>query len=423
MAHNYQSNRGILGEKDVFMRIEFSPPDIEAADIEAVAEVLRSGWITTGPVTKAFEQQIAQWAGTEKAACLSSATAALECALRLLGVGPGDEVITSAYTFTASASVICHVGATPVLVDTAANSFEMDYDQLAAAVTGRTKVIIPVDIAGAMCNYQSLYQALRQTKELFNPTPGTLQQHFEHAVVLADAAHSFGAEKAGNRSGSKADFSAFSFHAVKNLTTAEGGALVWKSRPGLDNDRLYSQLMQMSLHGQSKDALAKSSLGAWEYDILDTAYKCNMTDVAAALGASQLQRYPQMLERRRQIVRQYEAGLDVKKTQSLQHFSHGSNSSCHLYMLRLTARSEQFRNLLIQGMAEREIACNVHYKPLPLLTAYKNRGFDIADYPNALAQYQNELTLPLYSSLADEQVDYIITSFEQSYADCVAAGV
>ncbi|GHT78398.1 capsular polysaccharide biosynthesis protein [Actinomycetota bacterium] len=405
------------------MRIDFSPPDITEAEIEAVADVLRSGWITTGPVTKDFEQQIAQWAGVAKAVCLSSATAALESALRLLGVGSGDEVITSAYTFTASASVICHVGATPVLIDTAPDQFEMDYTQLANAISAKTKVVIPVDIAGVMSNYQMLTETLDQHKALFNPKLGTLQELFDRVIVLADAAHSFGAESPAGPCGSVADFTAFSFHAVKNVTTAEGGALVWKDHPGLDNQDIYARLMRMSLHGQSKDALAKNSLGAWEYDISDTDFKCNMTDVAAAIGRSQLARYPKMLARRKKVVQLYQAGLDADKVQTLEHFEQGSVSSCHLFLLRLTGRSEQFRNLMIEAMAKRGVACNVHYKPLPLLTAYKNLGFDIADYPNSLAQYQNEITLPLYSTLTDEQVIYILESFEQAYAECLAAGV
>jgi len=399
------------------MRIEFSPPDITEAEIQAVTDVLRSGWITTGPQTKLFEQELAAWCGTPKVACLNSATAALECALRLLGVGPGDEVITGAYTYTASASVICHVGATPVLVDVAPGSYEMDYQALAKAVTSKTKVVIPVDIAGVMCDYQQITHQLTQVAALYSPTPGTLQQLFDRVIILADGAHSFGATRGGSPSGSVADFTAFSFHAVKNLTTAEGGALTWRPRAGLDDQQLYEQIMLYSLHGQSKDALAKTKAGAWEYDVVAPLYKCNMTDIFAALGRAQLQRYPQMLQRRRAIFERYAEQLASDKVEFLQHFTPQGSSSAHLCLVRLLGKDQDFRNRFIEGMAQRQVSCNVHYKPLPLLTAYKDLGFDIKDFPNALAQFSNEVTLPLYSILTDDQVDYVIQCFQEVYRE------
>ena len=403
------------------MRIDFSPPDITESEISAVADALRSGWITTGPRTKQLESELASWCKTARVACLNSATAALECALRLLGIGPGDEVITSAYTYTASASVICHVGATPVLIDTASGSYEMDYDALANAITARTKAVIPVDIAGLMCDYQRLFNVLSKagTAKLYTPDPKTLQAAFDRVVVLADAAHSFGASYQGQPSGAVADFTAFSFHAVKNLTTAEGGALTWRSRTGLDDDQLYRQMMLLSLHGQDKDALSKSKAGAWEYDIIAPLYKCNMTDVVAALGLAQLKRYPQLLERRHQIMEKYTSKLaQLGSIEILPHQTSTGVSSAHLCLVRLLGKDEAFRNSFIEKMAEGGVSCNVHYKPLPLLTAYKNLGFDIKDYPNALAQYQNEVTLPLHSRLSDEDVDYVIETFKQSYDGC-----
>ncbi|MCL1847197.1 MAG: DegT/DnrJ/EryC1/StrS family aminotransferase [Coriobacteriia bacterium] len=401
------------------MRIEFSPPDITKAEIQAVVDALRSGWITTGPRTKQFEQELAQWCQTTKVACLSSATAALECALRLLGIGPGDEVITSAYTYTASASVICHVGATPVLIDVKPGSYEMDYQALAQAVTPRTKAVIPVDIAGVMCDYAELTAQLThpQVAARFTPTPGTLQQAFDRVIIVADAAHSFGATWQDTPCGAVADFTAFSFHAVKNLTTAEGGALTWRPRSGIDNTGLYHQIMLYSLHGQNKDALAKSTAGAWEYDIIAPLYKCNMTDLFAALGLAQLQRYDQMLIKRRAILERYNKELSNDKIELLQHNNENSASSAHLCLVRLLGKSEDFRNRFIEGMAERGISCNVHYKPLPLLTAYKELGFDSKDFPNAFAQYINEVTLPLHTKLSDDEVTYIITSFIAVYEE------
>ena len=403
------------------MRIEFSPPDITEAEIQAVAETLRSGWITTGPRTKQFERELAEWCQTPRVACLNSATAALECVLKLLGIGEGDEVITSAYTYTASASVICHVGATPVLLDTAPGSYEMDYSLLTKAVTPRTKAIIPVDIAGVMCDYETLFAQLEQLKERFLPTSGTLQELFDRVVVVADAAHSFGATRLGRPSGSVADFTAFSFHAVKNLTTAEGGALTWRPRQGLDNDALYHEIMLYSLHGQSKDALSKSEAGAWEYDIVAPLYKCNMTDIFAALGLAQLQRYSQILARRRVIFERYVDALESDEVEFIRHFTSEGSSNAHLCLVRLPGKDEAFRNQFIRDMGKREVACNVHYKPLPLLAAYKNLGFRTEDFPHALAQYQCEVTLPLHSKLSDEEVDYVIEAFKAAYNELSAS--
>lgn len=388
------------------MKIPFSPPDVGEAEIAEVAEALRSGWITTGPRTKTLEKQIAAFCGTGKAVCLNSATACMELTLRVLGVGPGDEVITSAYTYTATASVICHTGATPVLVDTAPGSFEMDYDRLYEAITPRTKVIIPVDLAGIVCDYDRIFNAVDRQKSLFTPN-NPIQEAFGRIVVLADAAHAFGARKDGNRCGSIADFTSFSFHAVKNFTTAEGGAVTWRPIQGIDDEEIYRQYMLLSLHGQSKDALAKTQLGAWEYDILSPAYKCNMTDIMAAIGLVQMQRYPVLLARRKELIERYDAAFKGRGVEVLQHFGPDHASSGHLYLSRLTGRDEQSRNEVIVRMAERGIACNVHYKPLPMMTAYKALGFDINDFPNAYAMYANEITLPLHTLLTDEQADYV----------------
>ena len=401
------------------MRIEFSPPNITETEIQAVTDVLQSGWITTGPRTKQFEKDLASWCWTPKVACLSSATAALECVLRLLGIGEGDEVITSAYTYTASASVICHVGATPVLADTAPGSYEMDYLKLADVITEKTKAIIPVDIAGIMCDYDTLKAQLEapEIKQRFSPTSGTLQELFYRVIIIADAAHSFGATRVGRPSGAVADFTAFSFHAVKNLTTAEGGALTWKPLPGLDNDVFYNEIMMYSLHGQTKDALSKNQASAWEYDVIAPLYKCNMTDIQAALGIAQLQRFLLMYARRRAVLRRYEKALASDKVEFIRHFTDTSRSSVHLGMVRLLGKDEEFRNRFIEGMASREVSCNVHYKPLPLLTAYKNLGFNIEDYPNAYAQYVNEVTLPLHSLLSDDDADYVIEAFKATYKE------
>lgn len=390
--------------------IPFSPPDMSEAEVLEVAEALRSGWITTGPRTKEFEKQIASYCGTDRAVCLNSATACMEMILRVLGVGPGDEVITSAYTYTATASVTCHVGAKVVMVDTAPNSFEIDYDKLADAITERTKVIIPVDLAGVVCDYDKIFAAVESRKNLFKPV-NEIQKAYGRVVVLADAAHAFGAQRNSKMCGSIADFTSFSFHAVKNLTTAEGGALTWRSVEGVDNEWLYKQFQLLSLHGQNKDALAKTKLGAWEYDIIAPNYKCNMTDIMAGIGLAQMKRYPEMLNRRRQIIEAYNKALSGHNVQVLNHYGDEHASSGHLYLVRLLGRDVEYRNRVIEKMAERGIACNVHYKPLPMMTAYKNLGFNISDYPNAYNQYSNEITLPLHTRLSDEDVEYIIKNF------------
>lgn len=392
--------------------IPFSPPDISEIEIIEVNKVLRSGWITTGPRTKEFERLIAMCCQTEKAVCFNSATACMELLLRVLGVGPGDEVITSAYTYTATASVICHVGAKVVMVDTASDSFEMDYNKLADAITERTKVVIPVDLGGVVCDYDKIFAVVEARKDLFYPT-NKIQKAFGRVIVLADAAHAFGAKWHGKMCGEVADFTSFSFHAVKNLTTAEGGALTWKNISGIDNEWIYKQFQLLSLHGQNKDALAKTQLGAWEYDIVAPNFKCNMTDIMAAIGLAQLKRYPEMLSRRHQIIECYNTALKISgvPVQILNHYSDDHSSSGHLYLVRLLGKTLEQRNEIIDQMAERGIACNVHYKPLPMMTAYKKLGFDIANYPNAYNQYANEITLPLHTCLSDEEVEYIISNF------------
>ena len=392
------------------MQIPFSPPDMTEAEEIEVAQVLRSGWITTGPRTKEFECQIASYCHTPKVVCLNSATACMEMILRVLGVGPGDEVITSAYTYTASASVACHVGAKLVMVDTAPNSFEMDYEQLAQAITSRTKVIIPVDLAGIICDYDRIFSIANDKKQLFQPS-NKLQNSIGRVIILADAAHAFGAKRNGKMCGEIADFTSFSFHAVKNLTTAEGGALTWRSIPGIDNEWLYQQFQLLSLHGQNKDALAKTQLGAWEYDIVAPNFKCNMTDIMAGIGLVQLKRYPEILRRRQQIINRYDEVLRDQNLQLLLHYGENHTSSGHLYLVRLIGREIDERNEIIIKMAERGIACNVHYKPLPMMTAYKNLGFDIANYPNAYNQYRNEITLPLHTRLSDEEIEYVLANF------------
>lgn len=391
-------------------KIPFSPPDMSEAEINEVAEALRSGWITTGPKTKEFERLIAMCCQTDQAVCLNSATACMELILRVLGVGPGDEVITSAYTYTATASVTCHVGAKVVMVDTAPDSFEMDYDKLADAITEKTKVVLPVDLASVVCDYDKIFAAVESKKHLFSPV-NDIQKAYGRVIVLADAAHAFGAKWHGKMCGEIADFTSFSFHAVKNLTTAEGGALTWRNHDGVDNESLYKQFQLLSLHGQNKDALAKTRLGAWEYDIVAPYYKCNMTDVMAGIGLAQLKRYPEMLYRRRQIIERYNEGLRGCDVQVLDHFGDDHSSSGHLYLVRLLGEDVEYRNAVIERMAERGIACNVHYKPLPMMTAYKNLGFDIVDYPNAYNQYHNEITLPLHTSLTNEDVEYVISNF------------
>lgn len=392
----------------VKMNIPFSPPDITEKEIENVAEALRSGWITTGPKTKQLENKIAEFCNTEKAVTMNSATACMEMTLRLLGVGPGDEVITSAYTYTASASVIEHVGAKIVLVDTAENSFEMDYEQLANAITEKTKVIIPVDIGGVMCDYDRIFEIVEEKKDIYQPKKNTLLEEFNRVIVMADAAHSLGAKYKGKMSGEVADFTCFSFHAVKNFTTAEGGAVTWNDINNIKNDDIYQEFMLLILHGQNKDALAKTKLGSWEYDIIAPYYKANMTDIHAAIGLSQFERYPSMLNRRRNIIETYNAAFKHLPVSSLIHFTSQKESSGHLYLLRVDGYSESERNDLIVRLAEQGIATNVHYKPLPLMTAYMNRGFSIEDYPNAFNMYKNEITLPLHTLLTDEEINYII---------------
>lgn len=392
--------------------ISFSPPDITEEEIAEVAEALRSGWITTGPRTKKLEKQIAEYCHTEKAVCLNSGTAALELTLHILGVGPGDEVITSAYTYTASASVIHHVGAKIVLIDTAPNSYEMDYDKVAESITNKTKAIISVDIAGIACNYDKLFKIVEAKKALFKPN-NAIQQAIGRVAIMADAAHAFGAEWHGKMVGEIADFTSFSFHAVKNFTMAEGGAATWTVIPGIDNEELYKEYQLLSLHGQSKDALAKTQLGAWEYDIMMPAYKCNMTDIMAAIGLVQFKRYPALLARRKEIIEKYSAELKECNVQVLEHYGEEHSSSGHLYLVSLLGRDVNYRNQLIIKMAECGIAANVHYKPLPMHTAYKNLGFDIKDYPHAYAMYKHEVTLPLHTKLTDDDVEYVIKNFKE----------
>ena len=395
------------------MNIPFSPPDISDLEINEVVSALRSGWITTGPKTKLFEKKIAEYCGTNKAACLNSATAALEMTLRLLGVGPGDEVITSAYTYTASASVIDHVGAKIVLVDVLPGSFHIDYQRVADAITEHTKVIIPVDIGGVMCDYDMLLKAIESKKHLFNPGSNKYLKTFDRPVILADAAHSFGATYHGEKSGSVADFTCFSFHAVKNLTTAEGGAVTWLSRDGIDNNELYDDYMLISLHGQSKDALSKTKPGAWEYDVAITGYKCNMTDITAGIGLGQLERFDALMAKRKHIIQKYDDAFMPLGVNRLQHFGDNFEGNGHLYLMRLTNINEVQRNDIIAKMADAGISCNVHFKPLPMHTAYKKMGFDIKNYPNAYRQYANEITLPLHTLLTDEQVKYIIETLKE----------
>lgn len=395
---------------DTKRNIPFSPPDISDAEINEVADALRSGWITTGPRTKQLEKNIAEWIGTEKCVCLNSQTACAEMALRVLGIGKGDEVITSAYTYTASASIIDHVGAKIVLIDTQADSLEMDYTALENAITEKTKAIIPVDLGGIPCDYDRIFKIVESKKSLFKPS-NDIQRAIGRVAVCADAAHSFGAEYHGKKIGSVADFSSFSFHAVKNFTTAEGGALTWRNIDGISNDEIYRQLQLLSLHGQSKDALAKTQLGAWEYDVVGTYFKCNMTDVAAAIGLKQFERYPSLLARRKEIIAKYDAAFKPLGVDVLEHYNEARESSGHLYITRVPNISTEQRNEIIIKMAERGVACNVHYKPLPLLTAYKNLGFDINDYPNAYARFANEISLPLHTCLTDEDVNYVIEKY------------
>ncbi len=388
------------------MNIPFSPPDITEKEISLVAEALRSGWITTGPKTKEFEKKLAKYVGSDKMVCLNSATAAMEMTLRVLGIGEGDEVIVPAYTYTASCSVICHVGATPVIVDIASDSHEMPYEELDRYFTEKTKAIMPVDLAGILCDYSKLYECVEKNKEKFKPT-NQIQEGFGRVIVVADCAHGFGAIQNGKQAGTLADFTCFSFHAVKNLTTAEGGSVTWKNQLFIDNEKLYKDYMNLSLHGQTKDALNKNKLGMWEYDIISPAYKCNMTDLQAAIGLGQIERYDLLLKRRHDIIKCYDETLKDFNVKVLNHKDKSHCSSGHLYFMQVSNIDEKERNSIIEKFAEKGIATNVHYKPLPMLTAYKNMGFDIKDYPNAFKAYKNEITLPLYSKLTDEQVCYI----------------
>lgn len=394
------------------MNIPFSPPDISDLEIKYVTEALQSGWITTGPKTKELEKKIAAWVGTPKCVCLNSQTACGELSLRLLGIGSGDEVITCAYTYTASASVIQHVGAKIVLIDCQSNSLEMDYDALEKAITPNTKAIIPVDIAGIPCDYDKIFAIVERQKAKFQPN-NAIQRALGRIAVVADAAHAFGAEWHGKKVGSIADFTNYSFHAVKNFTTAEGGAMVWRHIEGIDDEELYHQLQLFSLHGQSKDALAKNQLGAWEYDIVGPWYKCNMTDIMAAMGLAQFERYPQLLARRKEIINHYDKAFKPLGLGLLEHYCDAYQSSGHLYLTRVPGITPEQRNKIIIVMAERGIATNVHYKPLPLHTAYKQLGFDIKNYPNAYAHFANEITLPLHTKLADAEVDYIIKIYTE----------
>lgn len=398
------------------MHIAFSPPDIGEEEIAEVVDTLKSGWITTGPKTKQFEKEIAAYCHTSKAACLNSATACAEMALRVLGIGSGDEVITTAYTYTASASVVCHVGAKLVLIDVKQNSYEMDYDKLEKAINEKTKAIITVDLGGIICDYSRIFEIVERKKDLFRAN-STIQKKIGRIAVVADGAHAFGAVREGKRCGEIADFTSFSFHAVKNLTTAEGGALVWKDIEGVDNEEIYRQIMLLSLHGQSKDALAKTQLGAWEYDVIAPYYKCNMTDIMASIGIAQLKRYPALLARRREIIRKYDQGLSDLDVKVMDHYGDDHASSGHLYLVRLNGKNREQCNRVITKMAAEGVATNVHYKPLPMMTAYKDLGFDIKDYPNAYAMYENEITLPLHTKLTDEEVQYVIDVFRKAVSE------
>lgn len=393
-------------------KIPFSPPDISETEIEFVSDALRSGWITTGPKTKLLETKIAEWIGVPKCVCLNSQTACAETALRILGIGPGDEVIVPAYTYTASASVVCHVGAKIVMVDCQKNSLQMDYDALEAAITENTKAVIPVDIGGLPCDYNRIFEIVKRKASVFKPK-NEIQEKLGRIAIVADAAHAFGAEWHGQMVGAIADFTNFSFHAVKNFTTAEGGAMTWKHIDGISDEEIYKLAMLFSLHGQSKDALAKTQLGAWEYDIVGTWYKCNMTDVTAAIGLAQFERYPAMLARRKEIIEKYNVAFKPLGVEVLSHYTNEHTSSGHLYITKIPGITAEQRNEIIVKMAELGVACNVHYKPLPMHTAYKNLGFDIKNYPNAYAHFANEITLPLHTCLTDEDVEYIIEKYTE----------
>lgn len=392
------------------MNISFSPPDMSDMEIQEVADTIKSGWITTGPKTKELERQIAKYVGVNRCVCLNSQTACGEMALRVLGVGAGDEVIVPAYTYSASASIVDHVGAKIVFVDVQEGCLEMDYDKMEAAITEKTKAIIPVDLGGVPCDYDKIFAIVEKKKALFQPK-NEIQKAIGRVAVCADTAHAFGASWHGKMCGSIADFSSFSFHAVKNFTTAEGGALTWRTIPGIDDEDIYHKLQLLSLHGQSKDALAKTKLGAWEYDIVGPWFKCNMTDIMAGIGLAQMKRYPGMLARRKEIIARYDAAFKPLGIDVLDHYNDNHQSSGHLYITRIPGAGLEERQEIIVKMAEAGIATNVHYKPLPMMTAYKNLGFDIKDYPNAYKRFVNEITLPLHTCLTDEEVEYIIENY------------
>ena len=398
--------------------IPFSPPDITELEINEVVEALRSGWITTGPRTKELERRLAEYCHTSRVVCLGSATAAEELNFRVCGIGEGDEVIVPAYTYTATASAAIHCGAKVIFVDSQKDSTEMDYDKVVEAITEKTKAVVAVDLGGIICDYDRLYEAVERKKDLFRPKQGDdlgarIQQSIGRVLVFADCAHALGASKDGKMAGEWADFSNYSFHAVKNFTTAEGGASTWKDIPGIDNEEIYKQYQLYSLHGQSKDALAKTQIGSWEYDIVGPWYKCNMTDIMAALGLRQLDRYPELLERRKEIIARYDAMCDELGVMHLNHYGENHNSSGHLYLARIPGISDEIRREIIIKLAERGVATNVHYKPLPMMTAYKSLGWDIKDFPNAYAYYENLITLPLHTNLTDEDVDYVIENFKE----------
>lgn len=403
---------------NIKMNISFSPPDISELEVNEVGEALKSGWITTGPRTKKLEKLVAEYVGVNRAVCLNSQTACAEMALRILGIGEGDEVIVPAYTYTASASVVCHVGAKLVLIDCSQNGFEMDYEKVEEVITDKTKAIIPVDLGGVVCDYDRIFKIVESKRGIFKPN-NDIQKAIGRIAVLADTAHSFGASKNGVMAGNIADFSSFSFHAVKNFTTAEGGALTWKSIDGISDDEIYKQVQLLSLHGQNKDALAKSQLGAWEYDIIGTWYKCNMTDIAAAIGLAQFERYPALLQRRKEIICRYDSALKPLGVEVLPHYTENQSSSGHLYITRIPNITPEERNEIIIKMAEQGISCNVHYKPLPMHTAYKNMGFEIKDFPNAYAHFANEITLPLHTSLSNDEVDYVIEKYTKIVSEYI----
>ena len=397
-------------------QIKFSPPDISQAEIDEVVDTLKSGWITTGPKTKKFEKEIAEFCHTSKAVCLNSQTACQELTLRVLGIGPGDEVIVPAYTYTATASVVEHVGAKIVMIDSQKDNVEMDYEALEKAITNKTKAILPVDLGGIICDYDKIFEIVNKKKNLFNPT-NDIQKAFGRIIVCADTAHSFGSTKNGKMAGEIADFSSFSFHAVKNLTTGEGGAVTWRDIPGVDNEELYKKYQLLSLHGQNKDALAKTKLGAWEYNIVAPYFKCNMTDIMASIGLAQLKRYPSILARRKEIVEKYDIEMKKYNVSVLKHYSNNSSSCGHLYIVRFNGKSVEYRNMFITKMAEHGVATNVHYKPLPMHTAYIDLGFDIENYPNAYHMYENAMTLPLHTCLTDDDVKYVLDSFKEVYEE------